>query len=72
MWRKRPPRIAEGSEVAIYKPRKGDGGVWTVLGQVPDSDPRDPAYDLVRVADGFRKTSRRSRLMVIGVSRSRR
>jgi hypothetical protein len=65
MWRQRPPRILEGSEVAIYRPRKGDDGVWTVLGQVPDSDPRDPAYAIVREADGLRKTSRRSRLIVL-------
>jgi hypothetical protein len=65
MWRKRPPKITEGSEVAIFKPRKGDSGVWTVLGQVPDSDPRDPAYALVRERDGLRKTSRRSRLIVL-------
>jgi hypothetical protein len=96
MWRKRPPNITEGSEVAIYRPRKDDAGVWTVLGQVPtkgygsswifepcltcvnalrrvhnpgfslgNSDPRDPAYALVREPDGLRKISRRSRLIVL-------
>jgi hypothetical protein len=64
--------IQKGSEVKVRKPGQGERGVWRVMGEVANSGPDDPAYDLTNVVSGRRRIFRASRLTVVRASRSPR
>jgi hypothetical protein len=57
--------IPKGTEVKVRKPGQGERGVWRVLGEVANSGPDDPAYDLTNLVSGRRRIFRASRLTVV-------
>jgi hypothetical protein len=57
--------IEPGSEVKVRKPGQGERGVWRVTGEVANSGPEDPAYDLTNLVSGRRRIFRASRLTVV-------
>ena len=57
--------IEKGSQVKIRKAGQGERGVWKVLGEVANSGPEDPAYDLTNLVSGRRRIFRASRLTVV-------
>jgi hypothetical protein len=57
--------IQKGSEVKVRKPGQGERGVWRVTGEVANSGPDDPAYDLTNLVSGRRRIFRASRLTVV-------
>jgi hypothetical protein len=61
--------IETGSEVKVRKPGQGERGVWRVTGEVANSGPDDPAYDLTNVVSGRRRIFRASRLTVVRAAR---
>jgi hypothetical protein len=56
--------IEPGSEVKVRGAGAGQTGVWRVLGQVPNSGPDDPAWDVTNVRNGRRRIFRSSQLVV--------
>jgi len=56
--------IEPGSEVKVRGAGAGQTGVWKVLGQVPNSGPDDPAWDVTNVRSGRRRIFRTSQLVV--------
>jgi hypothetical protein len=65
MSRKHEGPIKNGTKVAIRGATAATDGVWRVLGQVANSGPRDPVYDIVHLGDGRRRVYRGSRLIVL-------
>jgi hypothetical protein len=61
--------IQKGSEVKVRKPGQGERGVWRVVGEVANSGPEDPAYDLTNLVSGRRRIFRASRLTVVRAAR---
>jgi hypothetical protein len=61
--------IEKGSEVKVRKPGQGERGVWRVVGEVANSGPDDPAYDLTNLVSGRRRIFRASRLTVVRAAR---
>jgi hypothetical protein len=61
--------IETGSEVKVRKPGQGERGVWRVTGEVANSGPDDPAYDLTNLVSGRRRIFRASRLTVVRAAR---
>jgi hypothetical protein len=61
--------IQTGSEVKVRKPGQGERGVWRVVGEVANSGPDDPAYDLTNLVSGRRRIFRASRLTVVRAAR---
>jgi hypothetical protein len=61
--------IEKGSEVKVRKPGQGERGVWRVVGEVANSGPEDPAYDLTNLVSGRRRIFRASRLTVVRAAR---
>jgi hypothetical protein len=61
--------IGKGSEVKVRKPGNGETGVWRVLGEVANSGPDDPAYDVTNLRSGRRRIFRASRLVVVRPTR---
>jgi hypothetical protein len=61
--------IQKGSEVKVRKPGQGERGVWRVVGEVANSGPDDPAYDLTNLVSGRRRIFRASRLTVVRAAR---
>jgi hypothetical protein len=57
--------IEKGSEVKVRKAGQGERGVWRVVGEVANSGPDDPAYDLTNLVSGRRRIFRASRLTVV-------
>jgi hypothetical protein len=57
--------IQKGSEVKVRKPGSGEMGTWRVLGEVANSGPDDPAYDVTNLRSGRRRIFRSSRLVVV-------
>jgi hypothetical protein len=57
--------IEKGSEVKVRKPGQGERGIWKVTGEVANSGPDDPAYDLTNLVSGRRRIFRASRLTVV-------
>jgi hypothetical protein len=57
------PTIETGSEVKVRSPRAGEGGTWSVIGQVANSSP--DAYDVTHTHTGRRRVFRGSRLKVV-------
>jgi hypothetical protein len=57
--------IPKGSEVKVRKPGSGEMGTWRVLGEVANSGPDDPAYDVTNLRSGRRRIFRSSRLVVV-------
>ena len=57
--------IKTGSVVKVRKPGQGERGYWRVIGEVANSGPADPAYDLTNLASGRRRIFRASRLTVV-------
>jgi hypothetical protein len=57
--------IDDGAEVAVKGGGAGERGQWKVVGRIPHSGWRDPAYDLVNVRDGRRRVFRASRLTLL-------
>jgi hypothetical protein len=57
--------IQKGSEVKVRKAGQGERGTWRVLGEVANSGPDDPAYDLTNLTSGRRRIFRASRLTVV-------
>jgi hypothetical protein len=57
--------IQTGSEVKVRKPGSGEMGTWRVLGEVANSGPDDPAYDVTNLRSGRRRIFRSSRLVVV-------
>jgi hypothetical protein len=64
--------IAKGSEVKVRKPGSGEMGTWRVLGEVANSGPEDPAYDVTNLRSGRRRIFRASRLVTVRPARSGR
>ena len=65
--------IQTGSEVKVRKPGSGEMGTWRVLGEVANSGPDDPAYDVTNLRSGRRRIFRSSRLVVVrGTTTGRR
>lgn len=56
--------IEPGSEVKVRHAGAGQTGVWKVLGQVPNSGPDDPAWDVTNLRNGRRRIFRTSQLVV--------
>jgi hypothetical protein len=54
--------LGRGDKVKVRSPRAGERGVWVVEGQVRNSGPDDPAYDVHHQLSGRRRIFRRSRL----------
>jgi hypothetical protein len=61
--------IEKGSEVKVRKPGQGERGIWKVTGEVANSGPEDPAYDLTNLVSGRRRIFRASRLTVVRAAR---
>jgi hypothetical protein len=61
--------IQKGSEVKVRKPGQGERGVWRVVGEVANSGPDDPAYDLTNLVSGRRRIFRASRLTLVRAAR---
>ncbi len=59
------PAIQTGSEVKVHRPRAGERGTWRVIGQVANTDPEDPAYDVTHTGTGRRRVLRASCLVVV-------
>ena len=57
--------IQKGSEVKVRKPGSGEMGTWRVLGEVANSGPDDPAYDVTNLRSGRRRIFRSSRRVVV-------
>jgi hypothetical protein len=57
--------IQKGSDVKVRKAGQGERGTWRVLGEVANSGPDDPAYDLTNLVSGRRRIFRASRLTVV-------
>jgi hypothetical protein len=57
--------IDRGSEVKVRRPGQGEMGTWQVLGEVANSGPDDPAYDVTNTRSGRRRIFRASRLVVV-------
>jgi hypothetical protein len=64
--------IAKGSEVKVRKPGSGEMGTWRVLGEVANSGPEDPAYDVTNLRSGRRRIFRASRLVMVRPARAGR
>jgi hypothetical protein len=64
--------IQTGSEVKVRKPGSGEMGTWRVLGEVANSGPDDPAYDVTNLRSGRRRIFRSSRLVVVRAASGRR
>jgi hypothetical protein len=64
--------IGKGSEVKVRKPGQGEMGTWQVLGEVANSGPEDPAYDVTNLRSGRRRIFRASRLVLVRPARARR
>jgi hypothetical protein len=64
--------IQKGSEVKVRKAGQGERGIWRVLGEVANSGPDDPAYDLANLVSGRRRIVRASRLTVVRAAPGRR
>src|ERR687897_679892 len=64
--------IETGSEVKVRKPGQGERGVWRVTGEVANSGPDHPAYDLTNLVSGRRRIFRGLRLPVVRAARPRR
>ena len=61
--------IEKGSEVKVRKPGQGERGIWRVVGEVANSGPEDPAYDLTNLVSGRRRIFRASRLTLVRAAR---
>jgi hypothetical protein len=64
--------IQTGSEVKVRRPGSGEMGTWRVLGEVANSGPDDPAYDVTNLRSGRRRIFRSSRLVVVRAASGRR
>ena len=64
--------IGKGSEVKVRKPGPGEMGTWQVLGEVANSGPEDPAYDVTNLRSGRRRIFRASRLVMVRPGRAAR
>jgi hypothetical protein len=64
--------IEKGSEVKVRKPGQGEMGTWRVLGEVANSGPDDPAFDVTNLRSGRRRIFRASRLVVVRGASGRR
>jgi hypothetical protein len=64
--------IEKGSEVKVRKPGQGEMGTWRVLGEVANSGPDDPAFDVTNLRSGRRRIFRASRLVVVRGAAGRR
>jgi hypothetical protein len=64
--------IEKGSEVKVRKPGQGEMGTWRVLGEVANSGPDDPAFDVTNLRSGRRRIFRASRLVVVRAAAGRR
>ena len=57
--------MTKGTEVKVRAPGTGEMGIWKIVGEVANSGPDDPAYDVLNTRSGRRRIFRRSRLVVV-------